>query len=636
MNGPALLYRVAVFALGVAMLAVTYWLYSPGVRGPAMLDDYSSLERLEYLKQAPEEAWDYVLGDSSGPLGRSVSIASFVGEQLLGAGGVASAKRVNIVIHLLTGTCVAWFFYLLLAAHGTPLRATAAILFAGFWLLTPLQVSTVLYLVQRMAQLAALFCLLALISYLYWRRSLAARTPRHRYLLLAILAFAAGLFSKENALVTLPLLLLLEACWLQFRDDQGRTIHWLRRFTWIAICGGALAVGVLLLLYWGKLTTMYTSREFTLEQRLLTEPRILWDYVAQFYWPDVARMSIFHDDYTVSTSLRHPATTLPALLAWFALLASIALAWRWPFARRLALGPLFFLAGQSLESSVWPLELYFEHRNYLPGVGLALLPMALYAGLAERWREVGKPLLAWLVFALAWVASLTSSQVQVWSSAPLLAMQQSNAHPDSARASRGMATQLATVGAVDAALEYSGRAYTAALANPAAGDEHHGDYIMRNIALACIAGKPLSYSQYSELGRVEPGRPLGDVATISVVIQLQQENRCPDFDWNGFLDHLHSLYLQRFDTSLASANVFTALAMLSNAQQRWEDAYAYTARSLALLPGRHRELLMQLHFVSALGREDERKSLIVQLKALRDAGKLSRGERDTLALYPEG
>ena len=158
---------------------------------------------------------------------------------------------------------------------------------------------------------------------------------------------------------------------------------------------------------------------------------------------------------------------------------------------------------------------------------------------------------------------------------------------------------------------------------------------MRDVAIACIARQPLEKAEYEQLGSVDPSRPLGQVSTLSVVVKLGQGDVCPDFDWYGFLDHLASLYLVEYDTSLASAQMFSALAMLANAHQRWEDAYQYTDRFLALAPDNVRGMLMQLHFTTALNRREEADSFIAQLQKLQDAGKLNRSEQDTLALYLE-
>ncbi len=635
MNSSRLAAALGPLAGLAVLLLAAFWIYYPGITGPNLLDDYSSLGSLDHLAESPEQLWDYVFGDGSGPLGRSVSMLTFVLETLFTDGEIATSKLLNIFLHLLTGTLVFWFLALLLSAIKAPRYLSAAIVFAGVWLLAPLQVSTVLYLVQRMAMLAAMFSLLSLIFYLHWRRGLSAGRPRYHWLCLSLLALIAGIFAKENAVVGVPLILLTEACWLQCRDNAGQRIIWLQRFTYSLIGLGFISISAILVVYWDSIEARYSFREFSLYERLLTEARILWDYLAQFFLPQVDRLGVYHDDFPLSRSLQDPGALL-AVSGWLAVLVTAVLLLCWPFGRRLAYGPLFFLAAHSLESTVWPLELYFEHRNYLPAVGLVIFPLAIYAWLATRWKEVGAPLLVWMSIVLLYFSALTSSQVQIWSSEVLLAMQTVNGHPESARANKEYATQLAQIGARDEALEYSTRAYFSALKYAAASDEHEGDYVLRNVALACIAKQPLQPHEYRQLGRFEPGRPLGVTATLNVVTQLRHSDSCPDFDWQGFQDHLAALYLESFDTSLASANMFTALAMLANADARWDDAYEYVRRSLARAPGRTKELLMQLHFTTALGREKEAQNLIAELQARQDAGKLNRGEQDTLALYLGG
>lgn len=617
----------------VLLLLVIFWAYWPGVDGPSLLDDYSSLEKLEWLSDSPSLALDYILGEHSGPLGRGVSMATFVVEKLLWEGGVATSKAVNIGLHLLVTFNVFVFLRLLLGALGLPRASLAAVVFTGLWALAPLQVSTVLYTVQRMAMLAALFSLASLSSYLVWRRGLSQGKPRHLWMVAAAGFFLLGVFSKENALVVVPLLVVTELCWLQGRNAREQVIPWLQRLSLALFWAGALLASLLLFFAWDWLESRHAIREFSLEQRLLTQPGILWDYVRQFYWPDMLRLGIYHDDYPLSLSLVQPEGTAMALAAWLLVLLVIVFGWRWSWVRRLSFGVLFFLVAHSLESSVWPLELYFEHRNYLPSVGLVVVPLTLYAHLAANWPKLSAPILSWLTVILLVYLALTASQVQIWSQPVLLAFQHVNGHPESARANRELASRLAAAGERDSALEYSRKAYEASLKHAAAGDERHGDYMLRNIALACIAGKPMELEGYTRLGSIRPDRPLGDVNTLSVVVKLSESGACPSFDWPGFLGHLRALYLESEDPGLASANMYTTLAMLANAESNWQDAFQYTKRSLALAPGRARELLMQLHFATALGYDAEAASLVEALQILASRGQLTNRQRDTLKLY---
>ena len=165
--------RGVMLMLWVALsLAVTAWIYWPGTVGPSMLDDRSSVLVLNALDENPQYAMDYIFGDKAGPLGRPVSMLSFVLEKLYLNEGIEGGKKVNIILHLINGCLVIWLFRLLFVHIGTPGHSVLALLFGTMWLISPLYVSTVLYVVQRMTMLATFFMLAALISYFYCRQRL--------------------------------------------------------------------------------------------------------------------------------------------------------------------------------------------------------------------------------------------------------------------------------------------------------------------------------------------------------------------------------------------------------------------------------------------------------------------------------
>jgi tetratricopeptide (TPR) repeat protein len=131
--------------------------------------------------------------------------------------------------------------------------------------------------------------------------------------------------------------------------------------------------GVLLLTNGSPLSLFnYDSRYFTLWERLLTQPRVLLFYLSQLLYPVPFRLSIEHD-ITLSTSALDPWSTLPSLLAVFLLIALAAKKYKsWPY---LSFGVLFFFLNHLIESSIIPLELVFEHRNYIPSMFL-FVPVA--------------------------------------------------------------------------------------------------------------------------------------------------------------------------------------------------------------------------------------------------------------------
>ena len=112
---------------------------------------------------------------------------------------------------------------------------------------------------------------------------------------------------------------------------------------------------------------------FTMTERLLTEMRVLVYYMSQLFYPVPTRLSIDHD-IVISTSLIHPWTTLPAGLFLIALtITGVVVLEKHPL---IGFSILFFLINHVIESSIIPLELIFEHRNYLPSFFM-FVPVAL-------------------------------------------------------------------------------------------------------------------------------------------------------------------------------------------------------------------------------------------------------------------
>ncbi|MEM7283852.1 MAG: hypothetical protein AAF438_19730 [Pseudomonadota bacterium] len=611
------------------VILTSLWIYWPGKTGPVLLDDFSSVLVIGNLQQNPELAWDYVRGDDSGPLGRTISMMSFVLESLLFGDSIEIKKQVSILLHLVNGCLVVVLFSLLFRFLAVPGRFWLALILGAAWTLSPLFVSTVLYVVQRMAMLSTTFMLCACIAYVVWRLQLLRGSFSPILMGTVLLCIVLAMFSKENAIVVVPILILMEALWFQFAGPGGKTIAWLRRLTFSLIAIGAAFLCLYLVLKWDTRAAAFGHRYFSLDERLLTQTRILWDYVGQLFIPDVFRMGLYHDDVVVSTSLREPPTTFYAVLAWcgVALAFGLLLFKRW--GRYIAFGLAWFLVGHSIESTVFPLELYFEHRNYFPSIGLFLLVGALFAGITRRMIEVGPPLLAYLALTVVWLASLTSSQVQIWSSQPLLILQHLNAHPNSFRANADMAVHMANLGELEAARDYSARAFALSRV------ERSGDHDIRDLALACIANQPVPPEQIEQLGTNRPDRPFGSVVTLQTMVHLLQDDVCPAFDRLRFANRMYEIYLSPDSTATASANIYLGLALLEHVMQRWNNALAYIDLFLAQSPDYAQGLLMKLHFVTALGKVDEAEALRSQLLELQTLGKLTVSEQQTLSLYLE-
>jgi len=442
-------YRVGqlLVILALCIASAVYWL---GLNGPFLFDDSYALEPVVTWTQG-ETSWrDVVFGDGSLLFSRAISMASFLLTAWLGGPDSFSFKLGNLVVHLLCGLIIwrigrhAFGLDRRLHRHAEVLAA----LLTAFWLLHPLHVSTVLYSVQRMAQLSTLFTLAAVLVYLQARGNLtagSARTARLQLFFAFPLMVIAGLLSKQNAAVAPLLCLALELGYFNdWRAHQG-TRAWF--FGVFLLIPGVMAC-LVFALYPEKVLGGYAEWDFTLQERLLTQPRALMDYVGMLLFPRGPRMGLYTDDFAVSTSLVAPATTWMAM-AGLAAISAIAIAVR-KRAPTLFVGWFFFLGAHAVESTFLPIEMYYEHRNYLPSVGLfmALIGSAALIPTHLRLNVLTFRQLAWGAatgFALVLTVA-TLGRVLVWQSMDGILAQALRYHPQSLRANFDAADEAARRG----------------------------------------------------------------------------------------------------------------------------------------------------------------------------------------------
>ena len=441
----SLLPGLTVLALTAILLAL--W---TSANDRFLFDDRSSLEFNTALSFDPGRAIEWRSAIASGAasaLGRPVSMASFALQSALEGGfSPTSLRRVNALLHVAIALLLIPIGRILFEAAGEP-RGRAGILALGvalLWALSPLHVSTVLYPVQRMAQLAALFFLLGYWAYLKQRAACCERHPDTGALLGSLLLIALctllATLSKENGI-----LLLWAICWTEWALFRGRWAgsgnRLLRR---LALAGCILPLSLTLWIVMVDSPALmggYANRDFSLHERLLTQARIGWDYLHWILFPPTAAYGFTHDDVTLSTGLLAPASTLLSVVAWLLVLAVlVALRRRWPMGL-FALG--FFLITHFLESTVLPLELVFEHRNYLPSFGMLLI---LVSGLGYLCRRL-QPRMPRIAPALALAALLCFAvpfalRLWIWSDPLALAQRAVALHPQSPRAHFFVAAEL--------------------------------------------------------------------------------------------------------------------------------------------------------------------------------------------------
>ncbi len=418
-------------ALLVAMVVTAYCMW-PALTGPFIFDDFPNLQNMRHLNAGvTRESLGQYLVSAKGVPGRPLAMLSFLIEDSAWPAYPADYKRNNLFLHLLVGLLILWLALKLakLTALTESRRTWAALLCATAWLINPMQLSSTMLVVQRMNILSTLFILIGLLTYLACLEMQRVR-PLARVLLAGVaLALFGGLavLCKENGVLIFAFATALNVTLLR---SKVKALPVAARSCLLA---GAAAPIVLLialaLLNWDAIRAPYEIRSFTLWERVITQPRILFDYLGNIFLPRIGGQGILHDDYPFSRGLLDPPATLIAIVALAAAMAAAVLARR--RAPLAAFAVLWFLAGHLIESSVVGLELYFEHRNYLPMVG-PLFAVAVFAA-----GRQGAGLRVAVFAASAWLlasAFLTRLNAETWGSRGLQSQVWLAEHPKSQRA----------------------------------------------------------------------------------------------------------------------------------------------------------------------------------------------------------
>ncbi|HYP82880.1 hypothetical protein [Variovorax sp.] len=435
-------------------VALCYW---PGLSGTFVFDDdVNILENTALRVQSLNwlELWAAALSGHAGPLGRPVSLLTFALNYHFSGFDPFAFKLTNLLIHLGNTLLVGALAQVLcnasretrlaFAVRPTWVDQSAGWMVAALWALHPLNLTGVLYVVQRMTSLSALFGLAALLIYVSYRTRTAHRNDiRHPFLAglvaaaLVLFCLALSALSKESGLLFAPLLFWIEIWFFGFRwNGQPARIFGLdvRRATLVLLSMAAIYVVAV------KLPQMlspaaFANRNFTLTERGMTQARVLMFYLRMLVLPSNGELSLYHDDVEISHGLWQPPSTAFAMAALVAITAaSYALRKRFP---ELMFGWGWFLIAHALESTVFPLELVYEHRNYFATIGLMMVvPLMLRRVEREQTQRVFVAIFAGYLGLLGFVTYVRALQ---WSNpVDWIALEAAN-HPRSPRANYDLA-----------------------------------------------------------------------------------------------------------------------------------------------------------------------------------------------------
>ena len=402
------LYQAAVLFV---LVVVGFFVYSNTLKGPFLFDDRRNIEDNPYLRLTSLALGDILAAafNERCPTRPTANI-TFALNHYFHRYDVRGYHCTNIAIHLLTGIFLYFFVNRTLGIVPSDRagnhRQITAFFAALIWLVHPIQVQSVTYIVQRMTSLAGMFYVLSLLCYVEGR----VRSLEHKkcwpWLTACVIAATLALGSKESA-ATLPVFILLYE-WYFFRDLK---VTWMKRH-WPYLMVLFVILGLVGLWYilanpFKGLVVTYEGRGFTPTERLLTQGRVVLFYISLLLYPALSRLSLDHD-FVISRSLFEPPATLLCIMAIIAFVAlGIYMARK---NRLLSFCILWFFGNLVIESSVIGLELAFEHRLYVPSM-LAVLAIVLLLErcLRPEWLRIA-------VFStLALVCSIwTYQRNRVW------------------------------------------------------------------------------------------------------------------------------------------------------------------------------------------------------------------------------
>lgn len=363
------LFRAVLFLSIFLGAFVVYW---PGLQGPFLFDDYPNLEPMGYFGGVndAESARKFVFGNGSGPTGRPISMASFLLNDNAWPSDPWKFKLTNLLFHMLSGIVL----FLVLRKLFRTFESFSenhvfwfSITVTAFWVLHPINVSTVLYVIQRMAILSTLFVLISLYFYLAARESLSkGRGKVVVYALFSLLFMLVGAFSKENALLIVPFVLLLEGFWFRRPNDYLGD-----RFGWGVFAGVVLLIFMVLYFSYPIWGAGYVYREFTVWERLFYQVSAIGDYSLKIIVPNISDLNLFRGYYESAGKIEFSSHVVVTYLVTLSLIAALVISFIKKYNVQV-LGLVWFFSFHLMESTVLPLELYFEHRNYLPSIGLII------------------------------------------------------------------------------------------------------------------------------------------------------------------------------------------------------------------------------------------------------------------------
>ncbi len=433
----------AAFLVSLLTYLMIVW---PGLDGPFLFDDFPNLENLRYIsgQLTLENLGDYLVSFRGFP-GRPVATLSFLINDNAWPTQPFSFKYTNVLIHMLNAVLL---FGLLrqLAKQSKALPASVwfPLLAMAAWMVHPLLLSSQFLAVQRMTLLSGTFSLAGLWLYVFLLPKTDSLLRAFGLLTITAAFTILALLCKENGALLPAFAWVLQTTLLHSLLDE-KSIP-VKRFLNLGMAIPSISIFIYIVTL-GFQPLAYDNREFNLPERLMTQTHVLADYARIALLPRLSDSGIYHDDFTIVRQFFQPISTVLLSIAILSLiLGAIAMRKKWPL---ICFAILWFFAGHAMESSFIALELYFEHRNYLPLIGpVAAITAAPFLAMSYRKLAFGM-LFLWLL-ALAGTSAIQS---RMWGNWGLLATVWATDSPHSLRSAQELGSYYISINEPEKAID---------------------------------------------------------------------------------------------------------------------------------------------------------------------------------------
>jgi tetratricopeptide (TPR) repeat protein len=408
-----------------------------------------------------------------------------------------------------------------------------------------------------------------------------------------------AVLGKENGIALSLYVICLEVT-IFSGADRSRPI---RGLVWPVLLLPVVLFAAYLLYKVGHLRAAFAIRDFTPLERVLTEFIVVGDYLQSILLPRPSAFTLFHDAYPVSRGIWSPPATLLAMAATAAiLLVSFLMRKKYPVP---VLGVLLFYAGHLPEAGPFSLELYFEHRNYLPAAGiLILLAWLLSSGIARY----GRPVMVFACLYTALLAMITWDEARLWSTPEVQLVDWLSTNPESERAHQ----ELAMLYRARGEYEEAARIYQK-LAERYPNDMYAEVHLL--YLGACTLQQPPAEDNLHRI-RAKAAAPLRynlpAVAALDYLVLAVLENRCPGLD-PAELEAIITILSKNPDSWMDAGILHEFLASLASYRGDFVTALEYLRSSLALRFEVNRKL-REINLLDRLNRTRERENAIMELK----------------------